>query len=55
MDIVSIVIGAVIGLVVGAIIIFLLQKTALKSKADAIQKEAEVEGEAMKKEKIINK
>ncbi|MCH2235066.1 MAG: ribonuclease Y [Crocinitomicaceae bacterium] len=53
MDIVSIVIGAVIGLVVGAIIIFLLQKTALKSKADAILKEAEVEGEAMKKEKII--
>jgi len=53
MDITSIVIGVVIGLVVGVIVAFILQKSALKAKSGAILKEAEVEGEALKKDKIL--
>jgi ribonuclease Y len=53
MDITSIIIGVVIGVVVGAIIVFILQKTALKAKTSSILKEAEAEGESLKKDKII--
>ncbi|UKN03312.1 ribonuclease Y [Paracrocinitomix mangrovi] len=53
MDITSIIIGSAIGLAVGAIVVFILQKTALKSKSQSILKEAEAEGEAIKKDKII--
>ena len=53
MDITSIVIGLAIGVVVGALIAFVLQKSALKAKTKSILKEAEVEGEALKKEKIL--
>lgn len=53
MDIVSIIIGAVIGLAGGALIVFLLQKSVLKSKAQNIIKAAETEGESIKKDKII--
>ncbi|MBD3638444.1 MAG: ribonuclease Y [Crocinitomicaceae bacterium] len=53
MDITSIIIGGVIGLVGGALIMLILQKTVLKSKTDSILKEAEAEGEAIKKDKII--
>lgn len=49
----SMIIGAAIGLVAGALIVFILQKTALKSKTQSILKEAEAEGEAIKKDKII--
>jgi ribonuclease Y len=53
MDIVSIIIGAVIGLVIGGVIVFLLQKSVLKGKAQGIIKEAEAEGESIKKDKIL--
>ncbi|MEO9534297.1 MAG: ribonuclease Y [Crocinitomicaceae bacterium] len=53
MDIVSIIIGAVIGLVIGGLIVFLLQKSVLKAKAQGIIKEAEAEGESIKKDKIL--
>ena len=53
MDTTSIIIGAAIGLAVGALIVFILQKTALKSKISSMLKEAEAEGEALKKDKII--
>lgn len=53
MDIVSIIIGAVIGLVIGAVIVFLLQKSVLKAKTQGIIKEAEAEGESIKKDKIL--
>jgi ribonucrease Y len=53
MDVVSIIIGVVIGVVVGAIIVFILQKSVLKSKTEGILKEAEAEGESLKKDKII--
>jgi ribonuclease Y len=53
MDITSIIIGAAIGIAFGAIIAFVLQKSALKAKTKSILKEAEVEGEALKKEKIL--
>jgi len=49
----SIIIGAVIGVIVGAVIVIILQKSALKAKTQAIIKEAEASGEAMKKDKII--
>jgi len=53
MDITSIVIGILIGVVAGAVIAFVLQKSALKARSSAILKEAEVEAEALKKEKIL--
>jgi len=53
MDITSIVIGILIGVVAGAVIAFVLQKSALKARSSAIIKEAEVEAEALKKEKIL--
>ena len=53
MDITSIIIGVVGGVVVGAIIAFILQKSVLKAKSSSIIKEAEVEGEALKKDKIL--
>jgi ribonuclease Y len=53
MDVVSILIGLGAGLVVGVIIMVVLQKSALKGKIDAIKKKAEDEGEAVKKDKIL--
>jgi len=52
MDITSVIIG-VIGVIVGAVIAFVLQKSVLKSKSSAILKEAEVEGESLKKDKVL--
>ena len=53
MDVISIVVGLLGGLVVGVLVAFVLQKSALKSKTNAILKEAEVDAEALKKEKIL--
>ncbi len=53
MDTISIIIGITIGVVAGGVIAFILQKSALKAKASAILKEAEVEGESLKKDKIL--
>lgn len=47
------IIGVVIGVVGGAIVAFILQKSVLKAKSSSILKEAEVEGEAIKKDKIL--
>lgn len=53
MSIIDVLIGGGIGLVLGVAVMFLLQKSVLKSKTDAMMKEAEAEGEALKKDKII--
>ncbi len=53
MDTTSIIVGLSIGILIGAVIAFILQKSALKSKANSILKEAEVEGEALKKDKVL--
>jgi len=53
MDILSITIGAAAGLLVGIIIAVILQKTALKAKTLATLKDAEAEGETIKKDKIL--
>lgn len=53
MDLISILIGAGAGIVAGIVIMVLLSKTALKAKTDAIRKTAEDEGEAIKKDKIL--
>lgn len=53
MDALSIAIGAIAGLVAGAAVMYYLMNGALKSKREAIIKEAEAEGESVKKEKIL--
>jgi ribonuclease Y len=53
MDPLSIALGGIAGLAVGAVVMYFLQNGALKSKRDAIIKEAEAEAEAIKKDKII--
>ncbi|MBI3135910.1 MAG: ribonuclease Y [Bacteroidetes bacterium] len=53
MDLISILIGAGVGVVAGVVIMMILQKSALKSKTEAIRKKAEDEGEAVKKDKIL--
>ena len=54
MEPISIIIGASVGLLAGALIVFIMQKSVLKSKAQAIVKEAEAEGETIKKDKFTN-
>ncbi len=53
MDIASIITGLVVGILIGGIIVFLLQKSVLKNKAESIIKEAEAEGESLKKDKVL--
>jgi len=53
MEPISIIIGVSVGLIAGALIVFILQKSVLKGKAQAIVKEAEAEGETIKKDKIL--
>lgn len=50
---VQIIIGALVGLIGGAVVMFLVQATALKKKREQTIKEAELEGEALKKEKML--
>jgi ribonuclease Y len=52
MDI-NLIIGIIVGVVVGAIAIFIVQNVLLKKRKEQILKEAETEGEALKKEKIL--
>lgn len=49
----SLVIGLLIGLVGGGIATFVIQKVILKNKSSQIVREAELEGENIKKEKIL--
>ena len=53
MDYTGIIIGVVIGLVAGSLVMFLMQKSILKGKAENILKEAEAQGEAIKKDKVL--
>ncbi len=49
----NLIIGLLIGIIGGAVVVFILQNTALKSKSQKLLKDAEMEGEAIKKEKIL--
>ena len=46
-------IGIVIGVAVGAVVAFVIQNVLLKKRKEQILKEAETEGEALKKDKIL--
>ena len=50
---VNVIIGALIGLIGGGVATFIIQQTMLKKRKEQILKEADLEGEAMKKEKIL--
>ena len=50
---VQVIIGALIGLIGGGVATFVIQSTLLKKKREQIIKEAELEGESMKKDKIL--
>lgn len=49
----NLIIGVIVGIVVGAIIVFIIQNVLLKKRKEQILKEAETEGEAIKKDKIL--
>lgn len=49
----ELIIGGLVGLVGGAVAVYLIQVTLLKKRREQILKTAEHEGEAMKKEKIL--
>lgn len=49
----EIIIGIVIGVAVGAVVAFVIQNVLLKKRKEQILKEAETEGEALKKDKIL--
>ncbi len=53
MDILSIVIGVVVGLIGGGAIVYAVLNAAMKKQSVGILKEAEVQAEALKKEKIL--
>jgi ribonucrease Y len=50
---VNVIIGALVGLIGGGIVTFIIQNTMLKKRREQILKEADLEGEAMKKDKIL--
>ncbi|TSJ45682.1 ribonuclease Y [Fluviicola chungangensis] len=50
---VNVIIGALIGLIGGGVATFIIQNTMLKKRKEQILKEADLEGEAMKKDKIL--
>ena len=52
-DIVSTLIGALLGLLVGGGVVYVLLNSLLKKRSAGILREAEAEGEALKKEKIL--
>ena len=52
-DIVSLLIGALVGLVAGGAVVFAVLNGLLKKRREEVLKEAEAEGEAIKKEKIV--
>lgn len=53
MDITAIVIGVIAGVVVGGALVYLVLNNLMKKRREAILKEAEAEGEAIKKEKLV--
>lgn len=52
-DIVTIVIGLVVGLAAGGAVVYVLTNSVMKKRSTAILRKAEAEGEAIKKEKIL--
>ncbi|WP_343748442.1 ribonuclease Y [Fluviicola sp.] len=50
---VNVIIGALIGLIGGGVATFIIQNTMLRKRKEQILKEADLEGEAMKKDKIL--
>jgi ribonuclease Y len=52
-DMVSTLIGALLGLLVGGAVVYVLLNSLLKKRSAGILREAEAEGEALKKEKIL--
>lgn len=46
-------IGLLVGIIGGGALVFVLMNTALKNKREALLKEAEIEGETIKKDKIL--
>ncbi len=53
MDITQILIGVIVGVVVGGVLAYLLLNNGMKKRREAIIKEAEAEGENLKKEKMV--
>ncbi|HEX2618189.1 MAG TPA: ribonuclease Y, partial [Flavobacteriales bacterium] len=53
LDIVGTLIGAVVGLLIGGGAVYVLLNNLMKKRRDAILREAEAEGEAIKKEKMV--
>ena len=49
----NLIIGLLIGIIGGGVIVFVLLNTALKNKREKLLKDAENEGESLKKEKIL--
>ena len=49
----ELIIGGAIGLAAGTVVAYLIQVTLLKKRNEQIIKTAELEGEALKKEKIL--
>ena len=47
------IIGAIIGLIIGVVIAVIVQNVLLKKRKEQILREAETEGESIKKDKII--
>lgn len=53
LDITAALIGAIVGLVAGAAIVYVLLNNLMTKRRDGLLKEAEAEGEALKKEKMV--
>lgn len=53
MDLISIIIGFIVGAIIALAVYIILQKSALKGKSEEIIKSAEIEGEKIKNEKIL--
>ena len=53
MDILSVIIGLLVGLVAGGAVVAVLLNGLLRKRRDALLREAEAEGEALKKEKLV--
>jgi ribonuclease Y len=52
MDVTNILLGGLVGIIAGGGVTFALQATALKARREKMLKDAENEGESMKKEKM---
>ncbi|MEO7081013.1 MAG: Rnase Y domain-containing protein, partial [Flavobacteriales bacterium] len=53
LDIVAIVVGVLVGVATGGAIVYLLLNSLMKKRSTGILRKAEAEGEAVKKEKIL--